>query len=253
MTADFWMIELIGCRHDLLCFERWFSDGIFKVIIENEKFFLVGTFLVGCTTAAEAMDRAESKLELMTAAARLEYATDALVVKAGSVVYVDSVGNDHYHEFDELVISLHVSERYFDSCIPSLAQRAVTIADFDTHLDNALRLWGEASRSWPKLYRIAEEVTCSFEPNEKRYMSDVLLSEGLVDSRDEIHRFRHSACDPVVAGRDARHARSKMPREVMNLEHPTMSHQDAVALVGSLLSRAIRRKWEAISDGDAYH
>lgn len=249
------MVELIGHQDDLNCFQCWFSDETAKVIKENENFYLTGTHLLGCTTAGEAIHRAEAKLELMTAAARLESASEALNVKTGPAVYVDPAGLYHYHEFVEAVTRSVVSVRCFDSCSPSLPQRAVAIADCDAHLDMALRLWGEDSRSWPRLFRIAEEITYSFEPDRTKHMSEVLLSENLIESREDILRFRYSACEPDVAGRDSRHANGsyKMSQELKNLQHPTMTHREAVALVGSVLSRAIRRKWEARSEGFTSH
>lgn len=255
MIREFWMVELVGHRDDLNCFQRWFSEETVKVIKENEKFFLTGTHLLGCKTADEVIQRAETRLELMTAAARLESASEAINVKTGSAVYVDSAGLYHYHVFVEAVTRSMLSVRCFDSSSPSLPQRAVAIADCDTHLDMALRLWGEASRSWPRLFRIVEKVTYSFEPDPKKHMSEVLFSENLIESREDILRFRYSACEPDVAGRESRHAKGsyKMSQELENLQNPTMTHREAVALVGSVLSRAMRRKWEARSEGSTNH
>jgi hypothetical protein len=255
MTRDFWMVELVGHRDDLNCFQRWFSEEPAKVINEDDKFFLTGTHLLGSKTADEVIHRAETKLELMTAAARLESASEAVNVKIGSAVYVDSAGLYYYHVFVEAETRSVVSVRCFDSSSPSLPQRAVAIADCDSHLDMALRLWGEASRSWPRLFRIVEEITYSFEPDPKKHMSEVLLSENLIESRDDILRFRYSACDPGVAGRESRHANGSymMPQELKNLPNPTMTHHEAVALVGSVLSRAMRRKWEARSEVSSNH
>jgi hypothetical protein len=121
----------------------------------------------------------------------------------------------------------------------------------------ALRLWGETSRSWPRLFRIAEEIALSFEPDPRKHMSEVFFSENLIESKEDVLRFRYSACEPDVAGRDSRHAisnyRMRMPQELRNLQDPTMSHHEAVALVSSVLSRAVRRKWEARSEGSTNH
>ena len=255
MTRNFWMVELVGNRDDLNCFQRWFSEETVKVIKENDKFFLTGTHFLGCKTADEVIRRAETRLELMTAAARLEAASEAVNVKIDSAVYVDSAGLYHYHVFVEAVTRSVASVRCFDSSSPSLPQRAVAIADCDAHLDMALRLWGEASRSWPRLFRIVEEVTYSFEPDPKKHMSEVLFSANLIESRDDILRFRYSACEPDVAGRESRHANGchKMSSKLKNLQNPTMTHHEAVALVSSVLSRAMMRKWEARSEGSTNH
>ncbi len=244
------MVEIVGPRDDLICFQRWFCEETDKVIKRNNKFFLTGTHLLGCKTADEVIRKAEARLELMTAAARLEAATEVVSVKIDSAVYVDAAGRYHYHQIVEARIRLGVSVRCLDCSNPSLPQRAVAIADCDAHLNMALRLWGEASRSWPRLFRILEEVTYSFEPDPQKHMSEVLFSEDLIKSREDILRFRYSACEPGVSGRDSRHAngRYKMSQELKNLQNPTMTHHEAVALVASVLGRAMRRKWEARSE-----
>ena len=255
MTTDIWIVELVGHRDDLNCFQRWYSEGTVRVIKENDKYFLTGTYLLGCKTADEVIRRAETRLELMTAAARLEAASEAVNVKINSAVYVDSAGLYHYHLFLESVTRSVVSVRCFDSSSPSLPQRAVAIADCDAHLGMALKLWGEAPRSWPRLFLIVEYITYSFEPDPKKYMSEVLFSEKLIESKEDILRFRYSACHPDVAGRESRHANGnyKMPQELKNLQNPTMTHHEAVTLVGSLLRRAMKRKCEARSEGSTNH
>ena len=138
MTTDIWIVELVGHRDDLNCFQRWYSEGTVRVIKENDKYFLTGTYLLGCKTADEVIRRAETRLELMTAAARLEAASEAVNVKINSAVYVDSAGLYHYHVFLESVTRSVVSVRCFDSSSPSLPQRAVAIADCDANVSKEL-------------------------------------------------------------------------------------------------------------------
>jgi|LakMenE01Jun11ns_1017448.scaffolds.fasta_scaffold9956789_8 hypothetical protein len=246
MTRDCWMAELDGHPEDLICLQRWFGEDSITAIREKEQFFLAESHFLGCNTADEVFHRAEARLELMAAAGRLESASKALDVKVKSTVYVDHAGVFHHHVFLKGGVSVGAAIRCLHSCSPSLPQRALTVAECDPHMDMALRLWGENSRSWPRLYRIMEEIVCSFESGRKRYMSEVLSSNGLIESTDDILRFRYSACEPDVAGRDSRHAKGRyeMSKELQRLGNPTMTHREAVMLVGSVLSQAIRRKWE---------
>ena len=246
------MIELIGSTYDLCCYQRWFCDQTAKVIEENGKYYFTGSHLMGCTTADQAMQKAEDKLELMAAAGRLESGSDAPMIRIGSAVYVDPSGIHHSYSFLEAGSRSGASVRIFDSFCPSLPQRAVAIAEWDTHLATALRLWGEPSRTWSKLSRICEEISCSFSPNQKgkKYPSKVFLLNSLIDSKVECIQFFYTANSPE-AGPDARHAEGHnrgLPPELKHLENPFMSRSEAVVFVGSVLSRAFRRKWEATSE-----
>lgn len=247
------MAELIGNQDDLDCLRQWFSDELDTVVKDKERYFLTGSIFARCKSADDAIHRAEARLELMSAAGMLESASEALNVKVKSAVYVDQIGVYHFHELLVARIRVRASVRSIDCCRPSLPQRAVVVAECDTHIDMALRLWGENSRTWPRLYRILEEVANSFGSGNKEYMSVVLFSQGLVESKEEILRFVYSACDPDIAGRDSRHAKGnhKTPRQLMNHRNPRMAHQEAVKLVGSVLSRAIRLKWKVIGEDSA--
>jgi hypothetical protein len=250
MTGDYWMIELMGSADDLCCYQRWFCDQTAKVIEENGKYYLTGSHLMGCTTADEVMKRAEIKLELMSAAVWLESASHAPMVRIGSVVYVDPSGIYHSIMFIEAGSRSGVLLKRFDSFRPSLPQRVIAIAECEPHLETALKLWGKPQRTWPTLYRICEEISKSF-TNKKENVSTVLDREKLIDSIVDYHRFRHSANDPSIAGPDARHAEGynlQRPKILEDEENPTMTHQEAVLLVGSILSHAFRRKWEARSE-----
>ena len=116
------MVELVGNGDDLNCFQRWFCEETVKVIKVNDIFFLTGTHLLGCKTADEVIRCAETRLELMTVAARLEAASEAVNVKIHSAVYVDSAGLHHFHVFIESVTRSVASVRCFDSSTPSLPQ-----------------------------------------------------------------------------------------------------------------------------------
>jgi hypothetical protein len=240
------MIELMGSADDLCCYQRWFCDQTAKVIEENGKYYLTGSHLMGCTTADEVMKRAETKLELMAAAVGLESTSHVPMVRIGSVVYVDLSGVYHSTKFIVAGSRSGVLVKRFDSFIPSLPQRVIAIAECEPHLKTALLLWSKPQKTWARLYRICEEISKSF-TTKKEDVSNVLDREKLINSIVDYHRFRYSANDPSIAGPDARHAQGynmKMPKALENLENPTMSHQEAVVLVGSILSHAFRRKWE---------
>ncbi len=83
-------------------------------------------------------------------------------------------------------------------------------AERDKHLNFAVKLWADSSRTWPRLYRIVEEIYVSF--------------------RDK---------DAEFAGPDSRHAmhNNKPPQEAHNLSF--LPHAEAVSFVRECLKRAL--------------
>lgn len=97
-------------------------------------------------------------------------------------------------------------------------------------LDVALMLWGSAVRTWPRLYRIYEEIQ-NFGGN--RFF-------GAGNDKD---RFTHSANHPDTAGLDSRHGISNQqpPKRPMTLE-------DATRFIGQALSEALREAASTVGD-----
>ena len=93
-------------------------------------------------------------------------------------------------------------------------------------------LWADSNRTWPRLYRILEEVEHAF-GGQKLYKIGLL---GKVD----YDRFRHSANSHEIAGVDSRHG----PNRCQPPKHP-MTIYDAEKLISNLLGRALSRYEDA--------
>jgi hypothetical protein len=83
-------------------------------------------------------------------------------------------------------------------------------AERDEHLNFAVMLWAYSSRTWPRLYRIVEEIYVSFRNK-----------------------------DAEFAGPDSRHAmhNNKPPQQAQDL--PFLPHADAVSFVRECLKREL--------------
>jgi hypothetical protein len=247
MASDYWMAELTGDENHLDWLKRWYADEAVKVIREDSHWFLAGTFLFGCNTADEVTQKAEAKLELMKAAALLESTSEPLKVKVSGAAYIDQSGNRCLECKMEAISRVVASIQCFGNEHPSLPHRALMVAESDEHLDMALRLWGEPSRSWPRLYRIVEDISLSLKARTSRkyHISKVLHDEGLIASVDDCRRFLYSACEATVAGRDSRHA---LGNNQSHAEYEPMKHAEAVKFVGALLGKTLRLKWDRLEE-----
>ncbi|MFH1833545.1 MAG: hypothetical protein ABH877_00855, partial [bacterium] len=106
---------------------------------------------------------------------------------------------------------------------PTVAQSLLLGLGTDRHLDIAASLWADPLRTWPRLYRILEEV--------ESYLGHHVSNEGWC-SRKQREQLTRSANHPATAGADARHAeRNAPPNKPMTLD-------EATALVGDMLRRA---------------
>lgn len=237
------MAELTGHDEDLEYLRQWFSSDQVKVIQRNERWFLDGEFLQGCETADEVIQKADAKLELMCAAALIESTTEPMNATVVGAAYADKDGTHFHTRPIEMIVRSSLTVRCLCSERPSLPERALISATSDENLKMALILWGDSQRTWPRLYRIAEDVYVAFRRDYSRKCTkcDVLFKAGLIASMEECRSFFYTACEASYSGCDARHAlgnnRSAEKRD-------EMKHPKAVQFVGSLLCKALRRKYE---------
>lgn len=119
------------------------------------------------------------------------------------------------------------------------------------HLMIALSLWSDASRTWPRLYKILEEVEMVFrifppkdQTKENKYHRQIFKNHGLIDDTLSYCKFRYAANEHNVAGPDSRHALSKRNpgmsdelKEYIESGGKPMSHDEAVEFVRGILNK----------------
>lgn len=216
-----WLVQLSGDRVDLEEFPRWFPDGDVSVIEENGAFFLVGPAFDVIPNAEAVLHEAVRTLDRFTAAISL--ITPGLRKPAASSVIREA---DEGTRDVTVFVSAGVSARAKVGAVlvsgdapqrppqRTQAQELLTQATGSPHLEQALSLWSDPTRSWPRLYCVLEEM--------EQHLGKHVDAAGLC-SPNQRERFTRTANTAEVSGSDARHATGKFvaPGNPMSLLEAT--------------------------------
>jgi len=229
------MVELIGSERDLLDFMRWFPDEPAKVVRDGESFFLAGNLFESMNEHTDVRGAAENEIELMSAAIKLNCGGLSLRPGIGTIYLTDGSGARHaFAPGINLAVKMGVEIREFDdpNQRPTSMQKCVQASRRNRSLHMAMILWSDSNRTWPRLYRILEEVEHVFKGRK-------LHKIGLVTMTD-YERFKHSANCSEIAGIDSRHG----PSNHQTPKHP-MTIYEAERFIANLLEGAISRYTDA--------
>lgn len=244
-----WRTRLDGNEDDLSLLAQIFKHGRCQVFRDDNGYVLAGDFLGECEDAWNVNEASERQLELMVGAALAEAGGAGLDVRCGLVEEVMPDGAIRSHLLaSPLEISIGSGVRLWKEH-PGLASHCIDKIQGNEHFDMAFRLWSEKSRTWPRLYRIMEDVALglgysrSRNGGTKTHIGEFLQENHIISKADDFKRFRYTACEARAAGRDARHAEgmSMPPSEIKKLLDPEMSHSKAVSFVGKALLQLLKR------------
>jgi hypothetical protein len=242
MSGRQWSIKLVGATAHLSLLASIFAEDPATIVLTDDEYYLGGSFLNHCVGAREAIRIGEARLRLMLGAARIETGYDAFQADLfgmvcckeanGSTAIILVTGESTQESGNDALAWSHA---------PGLSRDYLAAAEGNAHLELALKLWADTDRTWPRLYRIVEEIYVSFRSRRDEYPSEVLFRSSLVDSREDYVRFANSANEARYAGSESRHAmgNNKMPKEVGKLEKKFLSHAEAVSFVRECLKRAL--------------
>jgi len=228
-----WLVQLSGDRMDLEEFPRWFPDGEVSAIEENGAFFLVGLGFEVLPNAEAVLGEAVRTLDRFTAVISLiwpglrkpavshvfreadEGKRDAFVFLSGGVSARSKVG--------AVAVSVGAPQQPPQR---TQAQELLSRATGSPHLELALSLWADPMRSWPRLYRVLEEI--------EQHLGKHVDAAGLCPANQR-ERFTRTANTAEVSGSDARHATGKFvaPDNPMGL-------LEATGFVGQMLLSVLR-------------
>ena len=226
-----WLVELIGEESDLADFTRWFPDEPAKVINEEDSFYLVGDLFKDLTDASDVRSIAEDEVDLMSASIKLNCSGLSIRPTLGAVYWVDESGVRHaFAPGANLAVGTFIEIRVFDGPDqrPTTMQKYIQASKRNKSLHMAMLLWSDANRTWPRLYRILEEIEHAFGGRKSHEV-------GLA-SKAERSRFTQSANCHEVAGPDSRHG----PKG----QHPPanpMRISEAENFIAAVLGRASSR------------
>lgn len=224
-----WSVELVGRTSDLADFTRWFPEEPAKVVANGDKFFLEGKLFEGLLGHKDVRRVAEERLNLMCAAIKLECAGLSLRPSAGAIYRIDDSGARHaFAPGLNLTVRTRLEVRSFEdvSQRPTATQKRVEAAMRNESLRTAMILWADGNRTWPRLYRILEEI--------EHALGRRMVHKAKLTSKVQRLRFTQSACSPEIAGADSRHGPGKCnpPKEPMSI-------REAEIFIASLLDRAL--------------
>lgn len=152
----------------------------------------------------------------------------------GAVWFEDEAGDRRHHifasvheemrvkDYVEATINGTVSTRHY----PTEAQQLLAAFRLATNAQAAMMIWADPHRTWPRLYRILEELEVELEMH---------VDKAGLCSKDERSRFTNSANSAEVAGKDSRHRGGKFdpPKRPMSLH-------EAVSFIGGLIQGTMR-------------
>lgn len=227
-----WLARLCGERSDLEELPRWFPNGEVFAIEEKAEFFLVGFAFESLPDAEAVLAEARRRLDKFTAVISLLW-SDFRKPTVDSIIREDD-GSRNIFVFLSASLSARVKvNAVISGGVPgqqpqrTQAQELLDHATGRPHLQEALLIWGDPMRSWPRLYRILEEI--------EEDLGDDVNHVGLCSAKQR-KRFRLSAQVPEAAGLDARHA-----SEMFDPPPDPMMFDEAKVFIGQILLGALRR------------
>lgn len=210
-----WLVAVTGEKFDLEELVYWFPDGDSSFVAEGDSVFLTGPRLDA---------EGEPKAVHETANAILDECCGVLKVldpnfrppRVDGIFREESDGRRTEHRVAKLVgAELRIKAgRSTPASRPTKAQDFLRLSRASPRLSLVCELWADDARTWPRLYRVVEELQMHIGTSPDR--------EGLC-SQNDLERFNRTANTAEIAGKDARHASGKFlpPEKPMSLQEGT--------------------------------
>jgi hypothetical protein len=227
-----YLVELKGEATDLEEFPRWYPDGPVFVSVEEQRYFLNADMFATSASPRQVLEAAEDLLDDLYAVGLLLWPS-LRRPEVEAVIEEQDDGQRRRFLFAAVEETLRLKD-WVEVAVngvpqqperPTVAQRLLAVSRVSGPLRTAMLIWGEPHRTWPRLYRIVEEVEAA--------LSSSASKAGLC-SDNERDRFCQSANSATVAGNDSRHAAGRVvpPKRPMSL-------QEATSFVGDLLHKSL--------------
>ncbi len=224
------MVQLEGDPLDLEELPKWFPNGDIFAVEEDGNVFIAGPALNALQDAEAVLNRATQTLN--------EFAAVVFLLWNGfrkptirSVFRDDPGGKRNAFVFIPGIASIRSKASGAlaggSASATTQAQDLLAAARKSARLREALTIWSDPIRSWPRLYRVMEEI----EGHLGKHVDEVGLCLA-----SERARFTRTANTAEVAGLDSRHASGKFqaPPDPLSL-------QDAESFIARLLLAALRK------------
>jgi hypothetical protein len=225
----FWFTEVLGDAYDVDDLPHFFPSGTTFAYREEGRTWLKSDRYLLDMTAAQVHAEAERVLDEMSGALCI-FLGHYQRPKTGTVYLQHSDGHKtghHILKVDGAAIRSKARAALEGSSGPTVPQQFVLAAKRSPHLQTASLIWTDQVRTWPRLYRVMEEV--------QQHFGMPPYSAGLC-GKAEYKNFEHTANSAEAAGLDARHALGKFEAPAAPMTLPM-----AEAFVGRVLERTFRR------------
>jgi hypothetical protein len=189
-------------------------------ISEGSSVFLVGTALERFEKAADVYEAALQALDELSAIISLLW-PNLIRPNVRCVYREDDSGERKGHMFAPVEpATLRLTGRATATINgkkptgPTQAQQLLAASRNDSHLQIATLLWADPLRTWPRLFRILEEI--------ERFLGVPVNQAGFC-SDNQRQAFRRSANSAEIAGKDSRHAQGMIepPQNPMTFKAAT--------------------------------
>jgi len=227
--VPFWFVEVVGEAFYVYDLPYFFPNGASFVYKDDGRTWLKSVSFHLEMTAAQVHAEAERILDGMSAALCVSLG-HFVRPKIGTVYLQHPEGHrtgHHVLRVDGMVSRSKLRGSLSTTNGQTLPQQFLEVASRCPHLQTASLIWSDQLRTWPRLYRIMEEV--------QQHLQTSPDKAGLCQ-KNEYKTFERTANSAEAAGIDARHASGKF-------EPPPfpMSLNEAEAFVGRVLEQAFRR------------
>lgn len=228
-----WLIKLDGDHFDLEEYPRWFPKGEVHAVTVGAETFLTGSAFDKFDSAVQVREAALQVLDEFSSVISLLWSSLKRPAINGSIIYEDENGKRNVHHVLTVegctVRSKCGTVSVFVNGVEQVAPRTqaeqlLEASRHDAHLQLVVSIWADPIRTWPRLYRLLEELESS--------LGRSVDSAGLCTKSDR-GRFTHSANCAEIAGKDARHGggRFDLPKVPMTLSEATSFVRELVVAV----------------------
>ncbi|MEC4718155.1 hypothetical protein RY831_03280 [Noviherbaspirillum sp. CPCC 100848] len=225
-----WLVALTGSMMDLEEFPRWFPDGDVYAIAEGDQVYLTGQAFEHFVSAKEVRDFALARLDEFYGCISLLW--NGINKPSVGILYRENeAGNrlaHHVMAIQTASFRVKASATLSGGTGAEITQAQLLLSSAKTakHLYNALLSWSDPIRTWPRLYRILEEL--------EEYLKMPVSKAGFC-SKNERTRFTATA-NTDAAGLDSRHAGGKFDAP----DNP-MALTEGIDFVGRMIEGVLRR------------
>jgi len=202
-----WLVQLSGDRIDAEEYPKAFPDGDLFAVEEKGVVYLTGPALESFPDASAVQQECERRLQLFTAAILLRW-PQLKKPTIGHVIHEDDNGRR------DLTVSIGVGRAEMRSKASAVfvsdnggappeftaEQQLLRKIKGNPNLETAFTLLADGNHSWPRLYRMLEEV--------EQHLGTQVDKAG-VCRQSERTRFTRTANTAEVSGADSRHSQGK--------------------------------------------